>query len=166
MLSEKGVGDGITIPLMIKRPRRLDGREIDALLALEVPAHLATLDRNGFPHITPLWFVWEDGAFYMTSIVDRPHLKRLARDPRAGLGIDIEDAERVDGQRPNRQVRQRLAVRASRYEEVVAGRVGGFDLVDGLLVVCVGGIQQSDQDADVEDQRSHSSRRRSSSPGA
>ena len=41
----------------------------------------------------------------MTSIADRPHLKRLAGDPRAGLGIDVEDPERADGQRPNQQVR-------------------------------------------------------------
>ena len=90
---------------MVKHPRRLNPTEIQTLLALDVPAHLATLDRNGFPHVTPLWFVWEDGAFYMTSIVDRPHLKRLASDPRAGLGIGVEDPERSDGQRPNEQVR-------------------------------------------------------------
>jgi nitroimidazol reductase NimA-like FMN-containing flavoprotein (pyridoxamine 5'-phosphate oxidase superfamily) len=90
---------------MINRPRRLDAREVDALLALDVPAHLATLDSHGFPHITPLWFIWDDGAFYMTSIVDRPHLRRLATNPRAGIGIDVEDPERDSGQRPNRQVR-------------------------------------------------------------
>ena len=90
---------------MVKRPRRLDAREIDLLLALDVPARVATLDRDGFPHVTPLWFIWADGAFFMTSIADRPHLRRLAQNPRAGLCIDVEDAERPDGQRPNRQVR-------------------------------------------------------------
>jgi nitroimidazol reductase NimA-like FMN-containing flavoprotein (pyridoxamine 5'-phosphate oxidase superfamily) len=90
---------------MIKRPRRLDASEIETLLALDVPAHLASLDSDGFPHVTPLWFVWEDGAFYMTSIADRPHLKRLARNPRAGVDVDVEDPERADGERPNRQVR-------------------------------------------------------------
>jgi nitroimidazol reductase NimA-like FMN-containing flavoprotein (pyridoxamine 5'-phosphate oxidase superfamily) len=90
---------------MVKRPRPLDPGEIEALLALDVPARLATLDHNGFPHVTPLWFLWADGAFYMTSIADRPHLRRLAGNPRAGLLIDTEDPERDDGQRPNRQVR-------------------------------------------------------------
>lgn len=90
---------------MLKAPRRLDRGEIETLLALDVPAHLATLDSAGFPHVTPLWFVWEDGAFFMTSIVDRPHLRRLAHNRRAGLGIDVEEPERTDGQRPNRQVR-------------------------------------------------------------
>ncbi len=83
----------------------MEREEIEALLALDVPARLATLDGEGFPHVTPLWFVWADGAFHMTSIVDRPHLRRLAVDRRAGLCVDVEAAERGDGQRPNRQVR-------------------------------------------------------------
>jgi nitroimidazol reductase NimA-like FMN-containing flavoprotein (pyridoxamine 5'-phosphate oxidase superfamily) len=91
--------------VVVKRPRRLEPNEIETLLALDVPARLATLDRQGFPHITPLWFVWENEAFFMTSICDRPHLRRLSRNPRAGLCIDVEEPERDDGQRPNRQVR-------------------------------------------------------------
>jgi PPOX class probable F420-dependent enzyme len=90
---------------MVRRPRPLDPAEIEALLALDIPARLATLDRDGFPHVTPLWFLWSDGAFYMTSIADRPHLRRLAANTRAGVLVDAEDAERDDGQRPNRQVR-------------------------------------------------------------
>ena len=41
----------------------------------------------------------------MPSIVDRPHLRRLLNNPKAGLCIDVEDSERTNGQRPNRQVR-------------------------------------------------------------
>jgi nitroimidazol reductase NimA-like FMN-containing flavoprotein (pyridoxamine 5'-phosphate oxidase superfamily) len=93
------------MPAMVKRPRRLRASEIETLLALDVPARLATLDREGFPHVTPLWFVWDQGAFYMTSIADRPHLERLSGNPRAGICVDVEDRERADGQRPNRQVR-------------------------------------------------------------
>lgn len=79
--------------------------EIDALLSAAVPARLATLDQEGFPHITPVWFVWTDDAFYATSISDRPHLKRLLVNPHAGICVDVEEPEREDGQRPNRQVR-------------------------------------------------------------
>ncbi|MDQ6804020.1 MAG: pyridoxamine 5'-phosphate oxidase family protein, partial [Actinomycetota bacterium] len=85
---------------MVKRPRRLEPGEIDSLISLDVPARLATLDQDGFPHVTPLWFVWADGAFFMTSIADRPHVRRLSHDCRAGLCIDVEDPERTDGQRP------------------------------------------------------------------
>ncbi|HUA46071.1 MAG TPA: pyridoxamine 5'-phosphate oxidase family protein [Solirubrobacteraceae bacterium] len=76
--------------------------EIDALLAAAVPARLATIDRDGFPHVTPLWFIWADGTFYLTSIADRPHPRRLEANPRAGICVDVEEPERDDGQRPNR----------------------------------------------------------------
>lgn len=79
--------------------------EIDRVLQSDVPAHLATVDRFGFPHVTPLWFIWAERAFYLTSIPDRPHLRRLTANPRAGLCVDVEEPERSDGQRPNRQVR-------------------------------------------------------------
>jgi PPOX class probable F420-dependent enzyme len=90
---------------VIRPPRPLSDREINALLAADVPARLATLDRQGFPHVTPLWFIWDGGAFYLTSLPDRPHVRRLGRDPRAGICIDVEEPERDDGERPNRQVR-------------------------------------------------------------
>ena len=90
---------------MLRPPRRMSDSEIDDLLALDVPARLATLDAAGYPHVTPLWFVWSDGAFYMTSIPDRPHLRRLRHDPRVGVCVDHEAPEREDGERPNRQVR-------------------------------------------------------------
>jgi hypothetical protein len=57
------------------------------------------------PQVTPLWFVWEDRAFHLTSFPDRHHLRRLESNPRAGLCIDVEEPERDDGERPNRQVR-------------------------------------------------------------
>jgi nitroimidazol reductase NimA-like FMN-containing flavoprotein (pyridoxamine 5'-phosphate oxidase superfamily) len=83
----------------------MSSAEIEELLALDVPVRLATLDADGVPHVTPLWFLWANDAFHMTSIEDRPHVRRLATDPRAGLVVDVEAAELADGERPNRQVR-------------------------------------------------------------
>jgi nitroimidazol reductase NimA-like FMN-containing flavoprotein (pyridoxamine 5'-phosphate oxidase superfamily) len=85
--------------------RRLDQAEIDGLLSLAVPIHLASVDGQGFPHVTPLWFEWDGEAFWMTSLAGRPHLRRLADDPAASVSIDVEEPERDDGERPNRQVR-------------------------------------------------------------
>ena len=75
---------------MINRPRPLEPAEIAALLRADVAARLASIDSHGFPHVTPLWFIWEDDAFYLTSYSDRPHLRRLERDPRAGICVDVE----------------------------------------------------------------------------
>jgi PPOX class probable F420-dependent enzyme len=85
--------------------RPLDDTEIASLLAGDVVAHLATLDAAGYPHVTPIWFLWAEGVFRLTSYPGRPHLERIAADPRVGLVIDTEAAERPDGERPNRQVR-------------------------------------------------------------
>jgi nitroimidazol reductase NimA-like FMN-containing flavoprotein (pyridoxamine 5'-phosphate oxidase superfamily) len=85
--------------------RTLDQREVEELLRLDVPAHLATLDPNGFPRITPIWFVWADGAFHMTSVEGQPHLGNIARDPRASICVDIEESEPVEGVRRNRRVK-------------------------------------------------------------
>jgi PPOX class probable F420-dependent enzyme len=85
--------------------RRLVSSEMEELLRLTVPVHLATVDGEGFPHITPLWFDWDGEALWMTSLPDKPHLRRLRRNPSASVCIDVEGDERDDGERPNRQVR-------------------------------------------------------------
>ena len=74
------------------------------LLQLDVPASLGTLDRQGYPRITPIWFVYENGAFYMTSLVGKRHVGDLRHDPRASIRVDTEDAVAVEEVRANRQV--------------------------------------------------------------
>ncbi len=84
--------------------RTLTPQEIAYLLTLAIPAHLATLDPAGFPRITPIWFLWEDGIFYMSSGQEKRHVHDLARDPRAGLCIAIEEGQTQGGSRPYRQI--------------------------------------------------------------
>jgi nitroimidazol reductase NimA-like FMN-containing flavoprotein (pyridoxamine 5'-phosphate oxidase superfamily) len=86
-------------------PRPLEAHEVEALLALAIPIHLATIDANGVPHITPLWFEWADAAFWMTSLQHQPHVRRLQANRVAAVCLDIEQPERADGERPNQQVR-------------------------------------------------------------
>lgn len=85
--------------------RSLQNAEIAELLDADVVARLATIDVDGYPHVTPIWFLWVAGAFYLTSYTDRPHLQRIRTNPRVGLVVDVEDELRADGERPNRQVR-------------------------------------------------------------
>jgi nitroimidazol reductase NimA-like FMN-containing flavoprotein (pyridoxamine 5'-phosphate oxidase superfamily) len=84
--------------------RTLSQQEIAHLLNLAIPAHLATLDPAGFPRITPIWFLWEDGIFYMSSGQEKRHVHDLARDPRTGLCIAIEEGQTKGGSRPYRQI--------------------------------------------------------------
>jgi PPOX class probable F420-dependent enzyme len=90
------------------RPRRLTDSEHAELLAAIVPCHLATIDRDGFPRITPLWFVWDDGAFWMTSLEDRQHVADIRRSPNAAVCVDTErDPHHGKPGRPNRQITAR-----------------------------------------------------------
>ncbi len=84
--------------------RRLSPQEIADVLNLAIPAHLATLDPAGFPRILPLWFLWEDGSFYLSSGPQSRHVQDLARDPRAGLCITVEEGQTETGYRPFRQI--------------------------------------------------------------
>lgn len=84
--------------------RRLSPQEIADLLNLAIPAHLATLDPAGFPRIIPIWFLWEDGNFYLSSGPQSRHVQDLGRDPRAGLCITVEEGQTETGYRPFRQI--------------------------------------------------------------
>lgn len=86
-------------------PRPLNDEETADLLTSDAIARLATIDANGYPHVTPLWFLWSDGAFHFTSDSGRPHLARMQANQRVGLVIDLEADQRPDGQRPNKQFR-------------------------------------------------------------
>ncbi len=70
--------------------------EIDEYLNRRLLARMATLRADGYPHLTPIWFVWEGGKFKHTLGADRVHLTNLARDPRMSLVID-EDYRLADG---------------------------------------------------------------------
>lgn len=81
------------------RTRQLTDAEIEQLLEADIPARLATLDPEGYPRVVPIWFIWADGAFHMTSLPERVHVKDLRRDPRAAICIDVEDRHtRQNGQ--------------------------------------------------------------------
>jgi nitroimidazol reductase NimA-like FMN-containing flavoprotein (pyridoxamine 5'-phosphate oxidase superfamily) len=86
-------------------PRALSAAETGELLNADLVAHLGSVDRDGFPRITPIWFLWDGDAFVMSCLPHRPHVRRLTVNPNATLCIDDEAAEGDDGQRPNRQVR-------------------------------------------------------------
>ena len=84
--------------------RSLTQQEIADLTSLAIPAHLATFDPAGFPRVLPIWFLWEEGIFYLSSGLESRHGQDLARDPRAGLCITIEEGQTQAGYRPFRQI--------------------------------------------------------------
>jgi PPOX class probable F420-dependent enzyme len=77
-------------------PRRrqitLTEAEQAEFLAANRKAALATLDRDGFPHLVAMTYGVKDGAFYMTSYAKAQKVLNIRRDPRVGLMIEAGGA--------------------------------------------------------------------------
>jgi PPOX class probable F420-dependent enzyme len=65
--------------------------ERDAFLTAERTCRVATLAADGSPHVTPLWFVWDGTALWITSIVRSQRWTDLQRDGRLSVVVDSGD---------------------------------------------------------------------------
>ena len=63
--------------------------DLDSFLARPLVARVAT---NG-PTVRPVWFLWEDGAFWWLSHARNRLARRLAVDPRVALVVDTCDLD-------------------------------------------------------------------------
>ena len=62
--------------------------DIDAILNAAVNAVLATNRRDGAPHISPIWYLYEDGRFLISIGANSVKARNIRRDPRVSLCID------------------------------------------------------------------------------
>ncbi len=62
--------------------------EIDEFLAAERTCRVATSSKDGRPHVSPLWFVWDGGALWLSSVVRSQRWTDLMRDPRVAVVVD------------------------------------------------------------------------------
>ncbi len=53
---------------------------------------IATVDREGNPHVTPIWFVYEDGRIWFTPREQSAWLQHIRAHPRIAVTIDEEAA--------------------------------------------------------------------------
>lgn len=65
----------------------MTSEELDAFLAEEITCRVGTVNDRG-PHVTPLWFVWHDGAVWLYSITGSQRWKDLEADPRIAVLVD------------------------------------------------------------------------------
>jgi PPOX class probable F420-dependent enzyme len=90
----------------------MDAAGLDAFLAEQRTCRLATAGRDGAPHVSPVWFVWHDGALWIYSLTRSQRWADLQRDPRVAVvvddghhyhelhGVEIEGAAEVTGPVP------------------------------------------------------------------
>jgi PPOX class probable F420-dependent enzyme len=65
--------------------------ELDAFLARPLVASLSTTGAGGAPRVTPVWFQYADGRFYVWTDLDSAKYRHVVRDPRVALCIATHD---------------------------------------------------------------------------
>ena len=61
--------------------------ELDAFLNEERTCRLATISPKG-PHVSPLWYVWDGGAMWFTSVVRSQRWTDIQREPTVSVVVD------------------------------------------------------------------------------
>jgi len=78
---------------MAERPDiRLTPAEQAAFLRDHRKCALATLDRDGFPHVVAMNFVMQDGACYMTSYGKAQKVLNIRRNPKVAMMVETGSA--------------------------------------------------------------------------
>ncbi len=63
--------------------------EVEATLMEGKKAQVATLGRNGWPHVTTLWYVMRDGLITFRSFTKSQRIVNLTRDPRVTVLVEF-----------------------------------------------------------------------------
>ena len=75
----------------------MDKAELDDFLGQERTCRVATSSPRG-PHLTPLWFVWDGTALWLTSLTGSQRWTDLHRDARVAVLVDAgEDYAELRG---------------------------------------------------------------------
>ena len=85
------MSSGATDAQQRRRSISLADVEIDAFLAHASVARVATISSDGRPHVTPLWFLWRDGAVWLYSLVRSRRWTDLVERPDAAVVVDDGD---------------------------------------------------------------------------
>jgi PPOX class probable F420-dependent enzyme len=62
--------------------------ELDDFLRAERTCRVATAGKDGAPHTSALWFVWDGKALWLNTIVKSQRWTNLERDPRVSVLVD------------------------------------------------------------------------------
>ena len=71
---------------------RLSADEQAAFFRERRKAALATIDKDGFPHVVAMNYFVKDGAFYMTSYRKAQKVVNIRRNPKVALMVETGDA--------------------------------------------------------------------------
>ena len=72
--------------------------ERDALLGERREGRLGTNRADGWPHIPPVWYLWEQNTFLLSLGNSRRHLENIRRDNHVTLSVDVDRRSEGPGQ--------------------------------------------------------------------
>jgi nitroimidazol reductase NimA-like FMN-containing flavoprotein (pyridoxamine 5'-phosphate oxidase superfamily) len=77
----------VTGPAGQRRGRAIamTAQEVDAFLGTERTCRVATVGRDGRPHVAPLWFAWDGTSLWLNSVVRSQRSTDLEHDPRVAV---------------------------------------------------------------------------------
>ena len=70
----------------------MSDEEVAAFLAGQRKVHVATINRDGSPHLMPMYFVLVDGAVAFWTYTKSQKIRNLQRDPRITVMAETGEA--------------------------------------------------------------------------
>ncbi|MDX3660246.1 pyridoxamine 5'-phosphate oxidase family protein [Streptomyces sp. ID05-26A] len=64
---------------------KMSADEVETFLAGQKTLIVATIGRNGLPHLAPMWFAWVDGELVFCTDRKSQKILNLQRDPRCSV---------------------------------------------------------------------------------
>lgn len=83
-----GSEDGTTAMSSKRRSIKFTPEEQEEFVKKNQKAALATLDKDGYPHVVAMNYFYQDGIFYMTSYGKAQKVINIRRNPKVGLMIE------------------------------------------------------------------------------
>lgn len=68
---------------------KMSKNEIERFLQIGRVLRMATLNKDGSPHIAPIWYLYEKSNIYIETSPDSIKVQNVRRDPRVAVCIDI-----------------------------------------------------------------------------
>lgn len=105
---------------------------------------ISTVRRNGLPHIAPIWFVWEDGKVFFTTMNTSIKAKNIISNPKVSFCTDEQSPPYsfviVEGnakiEQNYKDLLQWTTKLASRYMgEENSEKIGRRNCVEGELLI-------------------------------
>ena len=127
-------------------------------------AVVSTISRLGYPHQTSVWFVYLDGAFYLSVPSTSQKYINLQRDPKMSLLIDVRNtyvqygfcvqgtADLIDGD-DAASIRQSVHTRYIKEDALADPNIGGFFENLDDVAVCLRPERIFDWDMEALDQQ-------------